>query len=143
MSRTLPATVLSIESLAGNTRYVFQDWEDGSTDLERVLMSCLLKAPAERPRGVRALDRALRRCADAGAWTDEEARAWWERHGVRMGPPAAGTATAATLAFPEAFVSESPTVAVPDAFVSESPTVAVDLGGSGSPAEDDEEPDQA
>ncbi len=79
------------------------------SDLEDALMHCLAKAPADRPRGVRALDRALARCADAGAWGDDEARDWWKHHGVRSGPPTSGIATAATLMAPPP-ETDAPTV---------------------------------
>lgn len=70
-----------------------------SAELEDALMRCLRKKPAERPRSIRALDRALARCPEVAAWSDEEARQWWENSGIRGGPPApaAGSATAATL----------------------------------------------
>ncbi len=69
-------------------------------DLEAELMRCLRKDPSERQRGVRALDRALARCADAGSWSDDEARSWWDHHGGRsdpVSPPPTSSATAATL----------------------------------------------
>ena len=71
-----------------------------SPELEDALMRCLRKKPAERPRGIRALGRALARCPEADAWSDEDARQWWESSGVQGGPaPVRGTssATAATL----------------------------------------------
>lgn len=70
-----------------------------SPELEDALMRCLRKKPSERPRGIRALDRSLARCPEAGTWSDEDARQWWERSGIRGGPPAAtvSSATAATL----------------------------------------------
>jgi hypothetical protein len=46
-------------------------------DLEAVVLRCLAKAPDERVRHARALRDALDRCADAGAWSAEEASRWW------------------------------------------------------------------
>jgi hypothetical protein len=49
-------------------------------DLEAVLLSCLAKAPAERPESASDLRQRLRRCAAFGTWEDETAREWWGRH---------------------------------------------------------------
>ncbi|MDA3962018.1 MAG: serine/threonine protein kinase [Planctomycetota bacterium] len=46
-------------------------------DLEGVLMTCLAKDPADRPRNADALRRALENCADAGTWTSDMAATWW------------------------------------------------------------------
>ncbi len=50
-------------------------------DLEAVLLSCLAKAPAERPQSASDLRQRLRACEASGGWTDEAAREWWGRHG--------------------------------------------------------------
>ena len=50
-------------------------------DLEAVLLSCLAKAPEERPGSASDLRRRLRACAAFGSWTDEAAREWWTRYG--------------------------------------------------------------
>lgn len=47
--------------------------------LERVVLSCLAKDPAERPGSAGDLDRLLAECG-AAAWGTDEAREWWELH---------------------------------------------------------------
>ena len=49
-------------------------------ELDAVVLSCLEKEPGKRPQTARDLDLALRRCAGAGGWTEEQARHWWETH---------------------------------------------------------------
>ena len=46
-------------------------------DLEAVVMKCLAKDPGARFRSVDELDAALAACAGAGAWSREDAFAWW------------------------------------------------------------------
>jgi serine/threonine-protein kinase len=48
-------------------------------DLERVILSCLAKDPADRPQSAEALLRSLERCRDAATWTEADAGAWWAR----------------------------------------------------------------
>jgi serine/threonine-protein kinase len=53
----------------------------GSTmpaDLEAVVMRCLAKSPADRYATAADLERALAACADAGVWSADRARDWWE-----------------------------------------------------------------
>jgi serine/threonine-protein kinase len=47
--------------------------------LERLVLSCLAKRPAERPASAAALRVALRAC-DAGTWSDDDAARWWHSH---------------------------------------------------------------
>jgi hypothetical protein len=49
-------------------------------DLEAVLLACLAKDRDDRPASAAALADALDACADAGAWSEDEARAWWALH---------------------------------------------------------------
>jgi serine/threonine-protein kinase len=48
--------------------------------LDRLVMECLAKDPADRPRSARELSRRLRQIAIQTPWTEERARAWWEMH---------------------------------------------------------------
>ncbi|MBA3938486.1 MAG: serine/threonine protein kinase, partial [Planctomycetes bacterium] len=47
--------------------------------LAEIIMGCLAKDPAQRPRDAKTLADALRGvvCSDADAWTDAEAQRWW------------------------------------------------------------------
>jgi serine/threonine-protein kinase len=47
-------------------------------DLERVVLRCLAKDPADRYPDAGSLERALAGCRDAGRWTQEQAAAWWK-----------------------------------------------------------------
>jgi serine/threonine-protein kinase len=50
------------------------------TDLEDLVLQCLAKEPADRPRDAWVLDEALAACAAAGEWGPSEAEAWWRLH---------------------------------------------------------------
>lgn len=50
---------------------------DVPEDLELLVLGCLAKDAAARPQSAQALAEALRRCRDAGSWTEEQAEHWW------------------------------------------------------------------
>jgi serine/threonine-protein kinase len=50
-------------------------------DLNDVVMRCLLKDPQDRFQDAESLREALADCRDAGNWSREQARSWWENYG--------------------------------------------------------------
>jgi eukaryotic-like serine/threonine-protein kinase len=48
--------------------------------LDRAIMMCLAKEPAERPNGAEVLSRLLEGCNEVGAWSPEDAERWWRTH---------------------------------------------------------------
>ena len=52
--------------------------------LERLVLSCLAKKPAERPSSARQLYLELQRCAVELAWNEADADAWWQAHGSEL-----------------------------------------------------------
>jgi serine/threonine-protein kinase len=48
-------------------------------ELERIIMDCLAKDPAERPQTAAELAVRLASC-DGGGWSRREAREWWDTH---------------------------------------------------------------
>ncbi len=55
--------------------------DDLPEDLERIIMRCLAKAPAERYPDAESLERALAECACAGKWDKYQANRWWRERG--------------------------------------------------------------
>ena len=50
------------------------------TALDRLVLSCLAKDPAERPQSARELSQRLADVEGANNWTEERARDWWGKH---------------------------------------------------------------
>jgi hypothetical protein len=53
-------------------------------DLERLVLSCLAKEPAERPQSAEQLSQALGACQTATPWTRDMAQEWWDANGTRL-----------------------------------------------------------
>ena len=45
--------------------------------LDRAIMSCLAKQPADRPADADVLASLLEHCEGAGSWTAEDSKHWW------------------------------------------------------------------
>jgi hypothetical protein len=48
--------------------------------LERAIMACLAKKPADRPASADALDAALRDALNGETWSERDAQDWWAAH---------------------------------------------------------------
>jgi eukaryotic-like serine/threonine-protein kinase len=51
--------------------------------LDRLVLSCLAKDPAERPQSARELSNRLAEIEGASKWTQDRARTWWATHSAR------------------------------------------------------------
>jgi serine/threonine-protein kinase len=52
-----------------------------SEELDKVILACLARDPADRPQSARELSRRLAEVeARIGAWTPEQAENWWRLH---------------------------------------------------------------
>ena len=54
--------------------------------LDRVILDCLSKEPADRPQSAGALSMRLGEIAGLDSWTSDRARDWWEMHQPRDRP---------------------------------------------------------
>jgi serine/threonine-protein kinase len=48
--------------------------------LDRLVLACLAKDPAERPQTARELSARLAAVEGSGGWTQDRARSWWTTH---------------------------------------------------------------
>jgi serine/threonine-protein kinase len=49
-------------------------------ELDRLVLGCLAKDPADRPQSARELSSRLAEVQGADVWTQDRARAWWATH---------------------------------------------------------------
>jgi hypothetical protein len=48
--------------------------------MDRVVLACLAKEPADRPQSARELSRMLAELDIEHAWTEARCREWWDKH---------------------------------------------------------------
>ncbi len=56
-------------------------------DLERVILACLAKDPAERPKSAQELAQRLESCGRNGGWGRADAERWWRTHAPALAAP--------------------------------------------------------
>lgn len=56
------------------------------SDLERVILSCLEKAPSDRPESAEELRSALSQCGVSRSWQERDAKDWWTAHPLHEDP---------------------------------------------------------
>jgi eukaryotic-like serine/threonine-protein kinase len=66
-------------------------------ELERLILRCLAKDPAERPASAAELETLLSTCPDPEPWTPAKALAWWQRLEAQKPPKAPPTALSDTV----------------------------------------------
>ena len=69
-------------------------------ELERLVLACLAKEPSGRPESAASMRRALMAMSEHEAWSEDDARSWWQEHGQAPRPAtnvATGTAVAIDL----------------------------------------------
>jgi serine/threonine-protein kinase len=59
---------------------------DVPTELDRIILQCLSKKPADRPKDTLALIGALAEVPVPEAWTHQRAERWWEDHAPASAP---------------------------------------------------------
>ena len=64
-----------------------------SPALEALILQCLSKTPADRPKDAAELLHKLEACAVEGTWTASDATAWWATHETTAPPPPPPSAT--------------------------------------------------
>jgi serine/threonine-protein kinase len=62
---------------------------DAPEDLATIVLRCLNKKPEDRFGDVDTLEKALAACRNAGDWTEDQAREWWQHHGTEAAETAA------------------------------------------------------
>ncbi len=50
------------------------------SSLDAIVLACLAKSPADRPRSAKELSSRLAGVEGAGVWTEDRCREWWEKH---------------------------------------------------------------
>lgn len=70
-------------------------------DLERLILNCLAKDPAQRPATAGEFVRALDRCQATGSWRPRDAEQWWRHHRSRQEPATGPLKTGSHVHRPE------------------------------------------